>query len=102
MVKDLYEGPEGCYGNADDELKLIKLQDLGTVVKRYEEEGKTVEIPFEITKETVIETFFHELMHIVLDSLGEEQLSENERFVNMLGKAMLEVYLSSRYEEDSR
>lgn len=102
LVKNLYES-ESCYGIADDDLKLIKLQDLGTVTKKYEEEGKHIEVQFTITEQTLIETFFHEVIHIILDSLGEEQLSENEKFVNMMGKAFLEVYLSSRYEEeDSR
>lgn len=100
IKKDLFD-QEGCYGNADDDLKLIQIQDLGEVVKKYEENGKMVEIKITITEETMIETFFHEIMHIMLDASGELELSENEKFVNIMGKAWLEIYLSSVYEKDS-
>lgn len=98
IKKDLFE-TEGCYGNADEDLKLIQLQDMGTVTRRYEENGKTFETSMDITEEMVIETFFHEVMHIIFDAMGEEELSENEKLVNILGKAWLEIYLSSVYDE---
>jgi hypothetical protein len=100
IKKDLFE-TEDCYGNADEDLKLIQIQDLGEVTKRYKEDGKTVERKLIITEETMIETFFHEVVHIILDSTGELKLSQNEKFVNMMGKAWLEIYLSSVYEKDS-
>jgi len=96
LVKDLYE-KEDCYGNADDDLKLIKIQDVGTVTKKYTEDGKQWEVQFVVTPETVMETFFHEVVHIILDATGEESLSSNERFVNMMGKGFLEIYLTSDY-----
>lgn len=100
MSKDLFE-TESCYGNADEDLKLIKIQDVGTVIRRHEEDGKQVETPIVITEETIIETFFHEITHIILDATGDNELSENEKFVNLMGKAWLEIYLSSVYEKDS-
>ena len=69
--------------------------------KWYKEDGKMVERKLIITEETMIETFFHEVVHIILDSTGELKLSQNEKFVNMMGKAWLEIYLSSVYEKDS-
>jgi hypothetical protein len=54
-----------------------------------------------ITDETVIETFFHEITHIILDAMGEDSMSENEKLVNIMGKAWLEIYLSLKYEKDS-
>lgn len=98
IKKDLFE-TESCYGNADEDLKLIQLQDVGVVKRKYEENGRLVENEVIITKEMVIETFFHEVMHIILDASGEEELSENEKFVNIMGKAWLEIYLSSVYNE---
>lgn len=98
IKKDLFE-TEGCYGNADEDLKLIQLQDVGIVKRKYEENGKLVEHEVTITQEMVIETFFHEVMHIILDASGEEELSGNEKFVNIMGKAWLEIYLSSVYDE---
>ena len=98
IKKDLFE-TENCYGNADEDLKLIQIQDLGEVTKRYKEDGKMVERKLIITEETMIETFFHEVVHIILDSTGELNLSQNEKFVNMMGKAWLEIYLSSVYDQ---
>ncbi len=88
-----------CYGLADDDTKVIEIQDTREVIKRSEEDGVTSEYRFFITNETMIETFFHELTHAILDALGEEELSNNEKFVNMMGKAWLEIYLSAQYEE---
>ena len=101
IKKDLFE-TENCYGQADDDLKQILLQDLGEVKKKYEEDGVVIENKMTITEETMIETFFHEVVHIMLDASGEHELSENEKFVNIMGKAWLEIYLSSVYEKDSK
>lgn len=100
IKKDLFEKCN-CYGLADEDLKSIQLQDLGKVIKKYKEDGKMVEVEVTITEETIIETFFHEVVHIMLDATGETKLSQDERFVNMMGKAWLEIYLSSVYEKDS-
>lgn len=101
IKKDLFE-TENCYGQADDDLKQILLQDVGEVKKKYEEDGAMIEHKFMITEEAMIETFFHEVMHIILDASGELELSENEKFVNIMGKAWLEIYLSTVYEKDSK
>jgi hypothetical protein len=101
LDKELFAN-EQCYGTADDDLKLIRIQDVGTVTRKYEEDGKQVETEIVITERVVIETFFHELTHIILDALGEEELSGSEKFVNLMGKAWLEVYLYSVYEKYSK
>jgi len=98
---DLLE-KEDCYGIADEDLKLIRLQGVGEAIMKYKEDGKDCTSKIQITDETITETFFHEIMHIVLDALGEEQLSKKEPFVNMMGKALLEIYLSSKYEQNSK
>lgn len=100
IKKDLFE-TEGCYGDADEDLKQIRLQDVGEVVKKIEENGHVFKSTINITENAVTETFFHEITHIILDSMGETELSENEKFVNMMGKAWLEIYLSTVYEKDS-
>lgn len=101
LEKDLLE-KENCYGNADEDMKLIRLQDVGKAMRRYEEDGKTYDTEIEITENTLIETFFHEVTHIILDATGEDSLSENEKFVNIVAKSMLEIYLSSVYEKESK
>ncbi len=96
---DLFNTDE-AYGTADDDEKKIRLQKLGPVTTHYEEDGVKKTTTIQITDEILIETFYHELMHIILDALGETELSQNEKLVNMLGKSLLEVYLSSAYEEE--
>lgn len=101
LENDLFEN-EGIYGDADEDVKMIRLQNVGEVIRRYEEDGKVYETKVQITHETLAETFFHEVVHIILDASNETELSENEKFVNIMGKAWLEIYLSSTYEKDSK
>ena len=95
---------ENCYGTADEDAKKIRIQKQGMCDLTHEgvkgAPAKTISI--EITDEVIIETFYHELCHIILDALGEEKLSHNERFVNMMGKSFLEIYLSANYEEEKK
>lgn len=98
MCDDLFNA-KGFYGSADDDLKTILIQKAGKVHKHDIDEDE--DIYFEITDKTVVETFYHELVHIIFDAIGETKLSENEALVNMVSKAMLEIYLSSKYEKDS-
>ena len=57
---------ENCYGTADDDLKQIKLQPTGAVRKKYVEGTIKQEIPLVITDKVLAETFFHEMVHIML------------------------------------
>ena len=100
FVPGLYE-KESVYGDIDDSSRLIRLQPIARVINPENAVfGRTGEA--QITEEDVVETFFHEVIHAVLDGMGEDTLSENEKFVNMMGKALLEVYLSSVYEESDK
>lgn len=101
---DLFKREE-CYGEADEDAKTIRIQKIGTVFRMDEYEGKDGEnkinpVSVVITSEVLLETFYHELCHIIFDALGEYELSMNEKLVNMMGKSFLEVYLSSNYEEE--
>lgn len=101
VQKDLFDKTE-CYGMADEDLKKITIQSKKTIKRIIREKGKDVVQNLEMSDENFVETYYHELMHIVFDALGEEKLSRNEALVNMLGKAFLEIYLSSKYEQNSK
>lgn len=101
LEKDLYE-KENCYGISDSDARTIKIQAKGTVKKEFEEDGIKKSSIVEITDETIVETFYHELFHIILDAIGEDILSENEKFVNIMGKAMLEIYLYSDTSDEEK
>jgi hypothetical protein len=99
MDDDLFD-KENCYGLADDDLKLMRLQKKKRVAKWDGVNPKKKKKVFiDITDEVVIETFYHELSHIILDAMGEDKLSHNEKLVNTMGKAFLEIYLYSVYEK---
>jgi hypothetical protein len=99
VIEDDLFSKEDCYGFADDDMKKIKLQKKGIATKIKEENGVKTESQIDVTDEVIIETFYHELCHIIFDALGEEELSANEKLVNMMGKAFLEIYLSEVYDE---
>lgn len=99
---DLYE-KESCFGIADEDFKVIRLQSKAKIKSRREIENvdggkKTIDIYFELTDEMIIEVFYHELIHIIFLSLNYTKLSDNEILVNMMAKAMLDIYLNSVYE----
>lgn len=101
---DLFKREE-CYGEADEDAKTIRIQKIGTVIRsdEYKDENgekKITPVSVVITGEVLLETFYHELCHIIFDALGEYELSMNEKLVNMMGKSFLEVYLSANYEEE--
>ena len=99
FVSDLYH-KEDAYGYFDDDTKVLRIQLAGPLTKTVEirtEEFESVE--FIVTDEMMVETFFHELTHAILYAMDQDELSENEKFVGMFGKALLEIYLYSEYEE---
>jgi hypothetical protein len=91
-VNNLYE-TEDCYGDADPEKKLIRLQNSGSVKRVTENKKKQtkVEETVNITEEDLLETYFHEVVHIVLDAMGENKLYSNEKFVSLMGKCLMEI-----------
>jgi hypothetical protein len=101
VQEDLFEKNQ-CYGTADEDLKKIIIQSKKLVNKLSKDGKKVTSQEMEITDETFLETYYHEMVHIIFDSIGQEKLSQNEALVNMVGKALLEIYLSSIYEQDSK
>ena len=99
FVSDLYH-KEDAYGYFDDDTKLIRIQSAGPLSKVVEvRDGEFENVEFVVTDELTVETFFHELTHAILYAMDEDDLSDNEKFVGMIGKALLEIYLYSEYEE---
>jgi len=45
----------------------------------------------------VIDTFFHELIHFLLYAMGERELKENEKFVDVLGRLLHQALTSMEY-----
>lgn len=45
-----------------------------------------------------LNTFYHELTHAILDTMGEDDLSENERFVSCFSSFLCEAMNSIKYD----
>ena len=41
-----------------------------------------------VNKDTITDTFYHEKVHIILDGMGEHELSRNEKFVEVFARLL--------------
>lgn len=46
-----------------------------------------------------LNTFYHELVHCILDTMGENDLSGNEKFVSCFSSFLCEAMNSMKYDE---
>lgn len=54
-----------------------------------------------IQAETIqVNTFFHELTHCILDTMGEDDLSGNEKFVSTFSSFLCEAINSFKFDEE--
>lgn len=52
-----------------------------------------------ILNETVIEqTFLHEVTHLILNSMGEDDLNRKEKFVDMFASLLHQILTTAEYE----
>jgi len=79
---DYCEG-EGYLGEADFDLKLITLTS---------KEGNK-----KLPKSEIDKTFYHELMHLILDAANRHQLKYNEDFVDAVGLLLYEFERTKKF-----
>ena len=48
-----------------------------------------------ISDSCVLDTFYHEKVHIILDAMGEHELSQNEKFVEVFARLLRQSDQSS-------
>lgn len=75
-VDDEYCTDDGCLGEADFQDRVI------TLCGRYKNKI--------LSKEEREKVFFHELVHMILDSMGRERLKWSEEFVDLFAKRLYE------------
>lgn len=81
---------EGSYGMYFPSLNKIVLS------KRFEENNETVNLDEDFIKHT----FYHELIHAILNVMQEKELYENERFIDIFAGILLQIEKTSEYETD--
>ena len=76
IVDDDYCSIDGCYGEADFDEKVI------TICEKFK--GK------KLTRKEREQTYFHELVHMILDSMGKDRMKWDEDFVDTFAKRLYE------------
>ncbi len=49
-----------------------------------------------MTNSFLVQTFWHEVMHAILDNIGKENLSDDEQFVDQMGQIVHQVLKTKR------
>lgn len=76
LINDAHCETGECIGEANFELKVI------TLCKKYNN--------LKLSKKTKEKVFFHELIHMILDSMGKNSLKFNEDFVDEFANRLYE------------
>jgi len=51
----------------------------------------------DLSPDRVLDTYYHEKVHLILDSMGEADLSKNEKFVEIFSKLLRQSDITSEY-----
>jgi hypothetical protein len=51
-----------------------------------------------ITNSMILHTFYHEKIHHILNTMGEKDLCNNEKFVDIFANLLLQSDLSAKYK----
>ena len=51
-----------------------------------------------VVDSAVIDTFYHEKVHVILDSMGEHRLSKNEKFVEIFSRLLRQSDESAQFD----
>lgn len=93
-----------CCGGQPYDVKRVERCDNNAVgISSYC--GGFVEIANIFNKDDIqgegnkVNTFFHELTHVILDNMGEKDLSQNEKFVCTFSGFLTEAMTTAEYEE---
>lgn len=83
VVKVTYDDNLEGMGEAYNSLNYIKLSKF----------LKGDELPLSVIEHT----YFHELVHVILDSMGEDRLSSSEKFVDTFSGLLHQALKTSKY-----
>ncbi len=51
----------------------------------------------ELSEDKIINTFYHEKVHMILDTMGERDISNNENFVDIFAKLLRQSDVTAEY-----
>lgn len=53
---------------------------------------------YKLSKDKINQTFYHELVHAILDTMHERDLSNNEKFVNTFSELLYQFVKTAKYK----
>jgi hypothetical protein len=53
-----------------------------------------------LTLDCILDTFYHEKVHMILDAMGEKKLSKNEKFVEVFARLLRQTDETEEYLTD--
>ena len=74
---------EDCFGLHEAPKSLI------TLAKQFRDT--------EYSEDFITESFYHELAHALMTSMGEMKLNKNEKFIEILGKLLMQFNKTAKY-----
>jgi hypothetical protein len=54
---------------------------------------------FPRSENQMLQTFLHEVGHVILKTLGEDQLNADEKFVDLYAGLLLQILVTSEYKK---
>ena len=72
-------------------LKGMTLYRENRIVLQLNNEGAS------IPQDSIEQTFFHEMLHFVLDKIKEDELREDEKLVDLISSALHQVFKTAKY-----
>ena len=76
-----------------------------SVINKVDNEGSegefcpnknTIKLLKSLPKERLEQRYYHEIVHCILEHIGESKLSNNEKFVDLFAKALHQIYTTSK------
>lgn len=89
MVDDLtYSSGDRMVGQIQYDPATIRIQTNNSALARSED--------------SVLITYWHEVVHAVLSDMGEEKLSKDEKFVDLFASMLHQINKTSKFKEEKK
>ena len=84
-VNIVERGDDNCLGHSKIAKGIIE------IAKKYDRDEN-------VSNGSQLNTFYHELTHAILSTMGESELNNNEKFVCCFSSFLTEALTSAKYE----
>ena len=82
--------------NSEYTVKQYKKVDSDNSLGEHDYEKRTIKLKKDLIEDEKEKIFFHEAVHCILEQLGYEKLSADEKFVHQFASAMHQIIKTSK------